>query len=406
MNKIKVLKKRAAVCGCVFIAFVIIIFGLSKGYAQNLVYGTPDLHFYSVQEIDSLLNKKPECLQGYFSNQKGYLTKVDAAGREFLDTTFTIEQIRIPSDSFMINGWLYLPLGTGKHPLIVLTNGGGDDSRPIKSLSEWIAPIFSHCGIAAFVHDKRGTGESGGDFAKTTYEDYIRDAGNCAHWLSKHPKIDSMKLGVMGGSEGGRIAVIAACRYPEIKFVISQAGTVVTAIDDRLNAQLNGMVEGGILNDSMKEIVRPLWEKSFKAWASHNPAEHEKVNLEIYEWRKKFNSDILPFTKHEMDSIPEFRVLLPTWNSLGFDYMSEMTSFSKKWLAIFGEEDRVVPTAASVKNIVHYMTLSGNKDYSIAVIPDCGHSPVNIKTKRMIRLENLIFDWLDNNVINEMPKTK
>lgn len=400
MNKNMVFIKILKAFGYRLIVLAFIMCSCLQGKAQNGDSGTHASHFYSAQTIDSLLNKKPKCLQGYFSNQKGYLSKVDSNGKEALDTTFTIQQIKIPSEGAMINGWLYLPLTQGKHPLIVLTNGGGDDSRPIKSLSEWIAPIFAHCGIAAFVHDKRGTGQSEGDFAKTTYEDYIRDAGNCARWLAKHPSVDSTKVGVMGGSEGGRIAVIAAARYPEIKFVISQAGTVVSAIDDRLNAQLNGMVDGGILTDSMVVVVRPLWEKSFKAWASNNPAEHEKVNAEIAQWRKKYDRGMLPYTKQEMDSIPDFKVVLPTWNSLGFDYLSEMARFNKKWLAIFGEADRVVPTEASVKNITYYMKISGNKEYMIAVIPDCGHAPVNIKTKRMVRLENIIFDWLGNEVLN------
>lgn len=400
MNKNMIFIKILNIFGCKLTVSALIIGFFLDGQAQNVSSASRDSHFYSVQTIDSLLKKRPQCLQGYFSNQKGYLSKVDSNGKEALDTTFNVQQIKIPSEGMMINGWLYLPLTQGKHPLIVLTNGGGDDSRPIKSLSEWIAPIFAHCGIAAFVHDKRGTGLSDGDFAKTTYEDYIKDAGNCARWLAKHPSVDSTKVGVMGGSEGGRIAVIAAARYPEIKFVISQAGTVVSAIDDRLNAQLNGMVDGGILTDSMAVVVRPLWEKSFKAWASNDPAEHEKVNAEIAQWRSKYDRDILPFTKQEMDSIPDFKVVLPTWNSLGFDYLSEMARFNKKWLAIFGEADRVVPTEASVKNISYYMNLSGNKGYMVAVIPDCGHAPVNIKTKRMVRLENIIFDWLENNVQN------
>jgi pimeloyl-ACP methyl ester carboxylesterase len=146
--------------------------------------------------------------------------------------------------------------------------------------------------------------------------------------------------------------------------------------------------------------VRPLWEKSFLAWASNDPLEHEKVNKEIEEWRKNYQRQLLPFTKQEMESIPEFRVVLPTWNSLSNDYLTELSTFNKKWLAIFGDADRVVPTEASVNNIVHYMSLSGNKNYSIAIIPEMGHVPVNVKTKRMVRIDNLVINWLDENIVN------
>jgi pimeloyl-ACP methyl ester carboxylesterase len=361
--------------------------------------GGMESHILSPVQLEKLL-VKPLCLEGYRPNQSGPLSRINPKPGENDDSTFTVEKMKILSDGLMINGWLYLPLGDGRFPLVVLTNGGGDGSRAIKSLSDWIAPIFAHCGIAAFVHDKRGTGKSEGDFVKTTYEDYIRDAGNCAKWLSKHKKINPEMVGIMGGSEGGRVAVIAACRFPEIKFVISLAGTVVSAIDDRLNAQLNSYLDNGSLNDSLYARVKPLWERSFMAWASNDPNKHEMVNKEIADWRKIFDRRILPYTKQEMESIPSFSDVLPTWNSLQYDYLSELKYFNKKWLAIFGEVDRVVPTRASIENILKFMAISGNKDYSIAVIPKCGHAPVDVETKRMIRIDNIIINWMNDNVIN------
>ena len=369
--------------------------------AQNIKTGGSDESgIYTPEHLEKMMTR-PEKLEGYRSNQTGPLTRINDDGSETTDSTFTVEQIKVPSDGLLIHGWLYLPRGKEKVPLVVLTNGGGDGSRAIKSLSDWIAPILAHCGYAAFVHDKRGTGLSEGDFAMTTYNDYINDAGNCATFLANHSRIDPGKIGIMGGSEGGRVAVIAASRFPVISFVISQAGTVVTGIEDRLNAQLNGMKDGGILTDSLLKEVEPLWKRSFLAWASHDPAEHEKVNREIMEWRKKYDRNLLPFTKQEMDSIQDFRVVLPTWNSMSEDYLSELSHFTKKWLAIFGEADRVVPTDASVKNILHYMSLSGSKSYNIAIIPEMGHVPVNVKTKRMVRIDNLVVNWLNENVVSK-----
>jgi pimeloyl-ACP methyl ester carboxylesterase len=76
------------------------------------------------------------------------------------------------------------------------------------------------------------------------------------------------------------------------------------------------------------------------------------------------------------------------------DYLTELEHFNKKWLAIFGEVDRVVPTNASIKNIEHYMSISGNKDYNIAVLPNCGHAPVDVDTKQMVDFHYLIINWL------------
>jgi pimeloyl-ACP methyl ester carboxylesterase len=102
-----------------------------------------------------------------------------------------------------------------------------------------------------------------------------------------------------------------------------------------------------------------------------------------------------------MDSLPGFSIILPTWNSLGADYMTEMEHFNKRWLAIFGAEDRVVPTDESVRNINRYMEISGNKNCNIAIIPGMGHVPVDVETKRRIDFDHLIINWLNRNVLKD-----
>lgn len=344
--------------------------------------------------LDTLL-QAPPCLEGYRPNQSGPLSKIDAPAGEQAESTFTVEPMKIPSEGLLINGWLYLPKSAGPFPLVVLTNGGGDDSRPIKSLSDWIAPILAHCGFAAFVHDKRGTGQSEGQFEETTYDDYVTDAGNCALFLSRRQDIDPNLIGVLGGSEGGRIAVLTASRYPAVTFAISFAGTVVSALDDRMNAQMGWLKSKGLSDSVLSEVV-PLWDKSLRAWASHDPADHDSANRDIALMRKRFDPDILPCPKEEMERGPEFRAVLPTWRSLANDYVTELGRFDKKWLAIFGEVDPVVPTEASIRNIEHLMALSGNEECEVAVIPRCGHAPVDVETKSLIRIDNLVINWMND----------
>jgi len=119
----------------------------------------------------------------------------------------------------------------------------------------------------------------------------------------------------MGGSEGGLIAVAAACRYPEISFVISYAGTIVDGISDRLNAQLNGMVDGGVLNDSLLQIVRPMWVRSFEAWASNDPEAHKALDREIDALREIHGRQILPFKKSEIDRVAPTDYVAINWLS-------------------------------------------------------------------------------------------
>lgn len=370
----------------------------TAGYSQNKESGYSEISCLYTQSGLDLMMTKPSAMGEHVPSQSGPLRKPDGSGGFTYDSTFTVEKIIINSEGYLLTGWLYLPLGEKSVPLVVLANGGGNVVRAIRSFSDFMAPILAHCGYAAFVHDKRGTGESEGDYVMTTYDDYITDAGNCAIFLSAHKRINPEKIGVMGASEGGRVAVIAASRFPVFSFVISQAGTMVSAIDDRLYAQINGMIDNGIISVSVAGLVRPIWRSSFEAWAGLSQDGHTRIDLEIDQMRKKYPRNYLPFKKHEMDTIPDFAIVLPTWNSLGADYMTEMEHFTKKWLAIYGAEDRIVPTSASVRNIEYYMNLSGNTNCNVAVIPRMGHVPVDIETRVRINFDYLIINWLDLNI--------
>lgn len=351
-----------------------------------------DSHIATETRLKILL-ESPTCLNGYFPGQSGPLSKMDSNNILMIDSTFTVEKIRISSEGYSICGWLYIPKKQGKFSLVILANGGGG-----KSLSEWIAPIFAHCGIAAFVHDKRGTGESEGNFAETTYDNYVNDIGNIAKFLSGHIRINPDNIGVMGGSEGGRIAYLTASRFPIIKFAASYAGDIASTFDSRFYAQ-SGWLKSQNLGDSVLNEILPLWKQSFQAWVNDNPEDHKKVNKEIFEFRKRFDKGILPYTKEEMDSIPAFAGVLPTWKSMKNDYLSELKKFNKKWLTIFGAEDIVVPTDVCVTNITNYMNLSGNKDYEIVIIPKCGHAPVNSETGEMVRIDHIFINWFKENGI-------
>lgn len=348
-------------------------------------------------QLDRLF-RTPACLEGYRPALAGPLRRLDAPPDQSPEPTYTVEPTSIQSDGLQINGWLYLPRHAGRRPLVVLTNGGGNDPKAIKSFSVFMAPVLAHCGIAAFVHDKRGTGESQGVYRDTTYDDYIRDAGSAAVALSRHPRVDPALVGAMGASEGGRIAVLVASQYPQVGFAVSFAGPVVGMVEDRLYAQLNGLRDRGTSQAEIEQI-RPLWERSLEAWARGDPRALEQIDREIPQWRTRHSWTILPFPAPELDTRPELEMLRPTWRSLSRDYMTEMARFRKPWLAMFGAVDRTVPTDASVKNILRYMAMSRNTDFAVAVIPRCGHTPVDTDTGQRIRFENLTLNWIGENVV-------
>jgi pimeloyl-ACP methyl ester carboxylesterase len=144
--------------------------------------------------------------------------------------------------------------GPGPFPAVVLIAGSGPNTRdePLMGhkfflvLADWL----TRHGIAVLRYDKRGTGASGGDYAKATTMDFAADAEAAAAYLRGRPEIDPRRVGLIGHSEGGLIAPMVAVKDPKIAFIVLMAGPGVDGLDV-LNEQGRLIARAMGLSDAM-----------------------------------------------------------------------------------------------------------------------------------------------------------
>lgn len=124
-------------------------------------------------------------------------------------------------------GTFTLPSEEGVFPAVVLVTGSGGQDRneelmghkPFLVLSDHL----TRAGIAVLRYDDRGIAESEGDFHSATTYDLATDALSAVNWLKSQPQVG--KIGIIGHSEGGIIAPIAASRSEDVDFIVLLAGT-------------------------------------------------------------------------------------------------------------------------------------------------------------------------------------
>ena len=95
---------------------------------------------------------------------------------------------------------------------------------PQRNLFRDEAQFLSHLDLATFRYDKRGCGQSEGDFNTASLFDLVDDAQRAWQWLQCLPEIESERIGVLGQSEGAAIALMLAAQNPDIYFYIWQGG--------------------------------------------------------------------------------------------------------------------------------------------------------------------------------------
>ena len=153
-------------------------------------------------------------------------------------TSATFDGRRVPIDaipvsiangSVRIKGSLYRPRGhRGRLPLIALAHGSEEADR--YSFGP-IPLVLAANGFAVLAYDKRGSGASTGDWKAAGVEELAGDLVAAIRAVSKRPDIDTSRIAVLGTSEGGWVAPLAASRLRTIKAIVAISGGARTKGD-------------------------------------------------------------------------------------------------------------------------------------------------------------------------------
>jgi len=136
---------------------------------------------------------------------------------------FDEREITFNNGPVQLAGSLLVPRGTGRVPAVVFLHGSGAEGR---WASRFLASQLATHGIAALIFDKRGVGQSRGDWRQATPEDLAGDAAAAVARLRAEPRVDTTRIGIHGHSQGGTLAPMVAVQSPGggVAFVIASAG--------------------------------------------------------------------------------------------------------------------------------------------------------------------------------------
>lgn len=134
-------------------------------------------------------------------------------------------QTHIPSNGFSLAGTISQPAQppAGRLPAVVLVGGSGPIDRDglafgIPILGE-VAGALADAGYLVVRYDKRGIGQSGGRPESATLNDYAEDVSAAVKMLADRKDVDPKRIAVIGHSEGGTVALIAAAKDKRIAAV-------------------------------------------------------------------------------------------------------------------------------------------------------------------------------------------
>ncbi|HTK29162.1 MAG TPA: alpha/beta fold hydrolase [Vicinamibacterales bacterium] len=157
------------------------------------------------------------------------------------------EQVRIQANGFTLAGTLSRPANASEQPLpaVVLVSGSGPNERDsivagIPILGQ-LASAIADGGFMVLRYDKRGVGQSGGRAESAGLPDYAEDVRAAVKYLSDRKDVDGRRIAVLGHSEGGSVALLAAAKDKKIAALVLAATPGVVGADLVLAQQAHAL---------------------------------------------------------------------------------------------------------------------------------------------------------------------
>ena len=168
------------------------------------------------------------------------------------------ESVSFTNAQYTFNGTLTLPENYSKNtPVVLMVTGSGQQNRDEELFSHKpfavIADALARQGIASLRYDDRGWGDESVNFADFTTDDFRQDAAAALPLLRKRFN----KVGILGHSEGGTIAMMLAAEG-KADFIVSLAGMAISGKETLIMQNRQAMSAIGLPKETVDSYCNSI----------------------------------------------------------------------------------------------------------------------------------------------------
>lgn len=302
---------------------------------------------------------------------------------------YDVEEVTFTNTKEKINlvGTLTLPKQTKKSAAVILIAGSGPNDRDETIFAHkpfWIlADYLTRQGIAVLRYDKRGVGESEGEYFTATTKDFAEDVEAAINYLKSRKDIDHTNIGLIGHSEGGVIAPIVANLNNDVKFAVLMAGVGVSGMELVLEQHQHAFNKTALTKkekENLNSILINIYSNVLN-WKEYVGTDEERNELKLeldtlwqnlpkeIRGQEQNNATKKMYIEKTVANItsPWFRHFLKTNTS---DYLERLII---PILAINGENDTQVNYQTNLTGIENALQRANNKQYIIKSYPNLNH---------------------------------
>lgn len=319
---------------------ILILYDITSDAARALFPVGPD----SFVAGPELTRPQPTAFRAVFQrNERRQVTGLQLSGTGWMDGSVATrrphreESVTFAGDGVTLSGTVLTPpAGTGRRPAVVMVHGSEVADRYSFGALPYL--LVNH-GFTVLTFDKRGTGTSTGNWSNAGLEELANDVRAGVRVLRQQPDVDSSRIGLVGLSEGGWTAPLAASRGPGIAFIVAISGGGLTKADAFVHKNRVRLVESGLtgagLDSALAESVAIVDSSRERVRTGNSPSGFDR------------------------------RIL--------YDPTDHWRAFRGSVLSLGGEADALEDAPLSATRLGEVLRASGNRDVTIKVFPRAHH---------------------------------
>ncbi|GAA1989238.1 alpha/beta hydrolase family protein [Amycolatopsis minnesotensis] len=234
------------------------------------------------------------------------------------------QEVVFPSGELTMHGTVIAPAATSnsRRPAVVMVHGSGRVSREGYRQE---AESFARSGIVTLIYDKRPKrSETDVDFSLLA-----NDALAGVRTLRTRADVDQARTGLWGVSEGGWVAPLAASRSADVAFVVTVGGPGVSPARQQSWNLVNRFAAAGVSGSLPDTVSRTTLGLIVGAGFFPEP---------------------------------------------GYDPVPVLRRVTQPVLGLWGELDRVIPGAESMRIFQEAFDRGGNTHYTLRAVPGADHT--------------------------------
>lgn len=295
-----------------------------------------------------------------------------ADGAEWPRVPLRLTESHFKSHRETLSGVLIEPTTPGPHPLVVFVHG----SERYSPRQGYYPYIFAAQGLSVFAYDKRGTGDSEGEYTQN-FELLADDAAAALKEAKRLAAGRFDRAGYFGGSQGGWVAPLAATLAPA-DFVAVGFGLISTPTEEDRDQVVGEMKELGYGKTDTAEAVQ-LADAASAIATSHFTSGFEqfkalKQHYANRPWFGRINGEYTGAMMRESDAElrrvgqPEFDNVELIWN---YDAQATMARLKAPLLWVIAEKDREAPPELTLERLAALRKRGA--DITVYSFPDTDH---------------------------------